>query len=69
MRVGRWNTDFDIERIAPSAMRNDGQLMINHAIQREGRICDDCHAPDGILDFDELGYPPAQAEALHSSQD
>ncbi len=69
MRVGRWNTDFDIERIAPSAMRNDGQLMINHAIQRDGRICGDCHAPDGILDFDELGYPPAQAEALHSSQD
>ena len=66
MRVDGWDTRFDIEQIAAAPMRNEGELMVNHAIQAKGRICGDCHAPDGILDFDLLGYSPERAEKLRA---
>lgn len=66
MRVDGWDTDFDIDRIAAVAMRNEGELMVNHAIQAQGRTCNDCHSPDGILDFDLLGYSPERATKLRS---
>lgn len=66
MRVDGWDTGFDMERIAPLAMRNEGELMVNHAIQAQGRTCSDCHAADGILDFDALGYAPERAAALRA---
>jgi hypothetical protein len=66
MRVDGWDTDFDIDRIAPVAMRNEGELMVNHAIQAQGRICGDCHSPDGILDFEALGYSPERAAKLRA---
>ena len=66
MRVDGWDTGFDIERIAPVAMRNEGELMVNHAIQAKGRTCNDCHSPGGILDFDELGYSPERAARLRT---
>jgi hypothetical protein len=66
MRVEGWDTDFDIDRIAPVAMRNEGELMVNHAIQAQGRICGDCHSPDGILDFEALGYSPERAAKLRA---
>jgi hypothetical protein len=64
MGIESWNTNFDLERIAPTPMRNEGNLMINHAIQKEGRACSECHSPDGILDFDALGYNPDRAREL-----
>jgi hypothetical protein len=64
MRVDGWDTHFDIERIAPTPMRNEATLMINHAIQKQGRACGECHAPKGILDFDALGYSPERAAQL-----
>lgn len=45
-------------------MRNEGNLMINHAIQKKGRICSECHSSGGILDFDALGYPSDYAGEL-----
>lgn len=66
MRVDGWDTGFDIKRIAPVAMRNEGELMVNHAIQAEGRTCKDCHSPNGILDFEALGYSPKRAAMLRS---
>lgn len=66
MRVDGWDTGFDLERIAPAPMRNEGELMVNHAIQAQGRTCDDCHAADGILDFDALGYSPERAAKLRA---
>jgi hypothetical protein len=65
MAVDGWNTDFSMDRIAPRAMRNEGQLMINHAIQRIGRACNECHIPQGgLLDFPALGYTPEEVAAL-----
>ena len=64
MAVDGWDTHFDIEKIAPTPMRNEATLMINHAIQKTGRTCNECHAADGILDFDALGYSPDRAAQL-----
>ena len=64
MAVDGWNIDFSMDRIAPRPMRNEGNLMINHAIQKVGRQCSECHSQEGILDFDALGYPPDRAEEL-----
>jgi len=64
MRVDGWNTNFSMERIAPVAMRNEGELMVNHAIRADGRTCNECHAESGILDFEALGYSPERAALL-----
>jgi len=64
MSVDGWDVHFDIHAIAPREMRNEGNLMINHAIQKKGRVCSECHSPDGILDFDALGYPPDRSAEL-----
>jgi hypothetical protein len=64
MAIDGWNTDFSMDRIAPVSMRNEGELMVNHAVQRAGRSCDDCHSNTGILDFIALGYAPERAEQL-----
>jgi len=64
MAVPGWDMNFDINAIAPREMRNEGNLMINHAIQKTGRSCAECHSPEGILDFDFLGYPPERAAEL-----
>ncbi|MCX6640489.1 MAG: hypothetical protein NTW14_08425 [bacterium] len=45
-------------------MRNEGNLMINHGIQKEGRQCAECHSPSGIIDFERLGYSAARAQKL-----
>ena len=64
MRVKGWDTDFSMDRIAPEAMRNEGMLMINHAVQKTGRTCNECHAQNGLLDFRALGYTPEETESL-----
>jgi hypothetical protein len=68
MGIDGWNTDFDMKRIAPSAMRNEGNLMVNHGISSTGRTCVECHSPTGILDFNALGYAPERAAELASLQ-
>ncbi len=64
MGVDGWDTDFSLDRIAPRPMRNEGMLMINHAIQKEGRTCNECHTQNGLLDFAALGYTPEEIELL-----
>ena len=64
MRVDGWNTNFSMDRIAPYPMRNEGMLMINHAIQKTGRTCNECHTQNGLLNFQALGYTPGEIESL-----
>ena len=66
MVVDGWDTNFSMDRIASSPMRNEATLMINHAISKDGRGCNECHSAEGILDFDALGYSPERAQALRS---
>jgi len=68
MGIDGWNTHFDMKRIAPSPMRNEGNLMVNHGISKTGRTCAECHTPTGILDFKALGYSAQRVEELTAMQ-
>ncbi|MBN2136140.1 MAG: nitrite reductase [Acidobacteria bacterium] len=69
--VGKWKTDYPLDEgnrdnIKPRWMRQMGTLMINHAIQKEGHTCKDCHKPGGLLNFRRLGYTEARAKELEN---
>ena len=67
--VDGWKTDYPLQDgelvdVEPHWMRQTATLMVNHGIQRDGRQCAECHASDGVMDFDALGYPPARVADL-----
>jgi hypothetical protein len=67
--VGEWTMDYPLDppnrkNIEPHWMRQMGTLMINHAIQAKGFDCKTCHAPNGLLNFRELGYSEERAREL-----
>jgi hypothetical protein len=55
-----------LRNLEPHWMRQMGTLMVNHGIQRQGHDCTACRSPDGILDFDALGYPAERVAELQS---
>ncbi|MBF0439670.1 MAG: nitrite reductase [Magnetococcales bacterium] len=68
--VDNWNPTYpvsdkgELKNVEAHWMRQMGSLMINHGIQKQGRGCKECHAKNGILDFNALGYPPERAAEL-----
>jgi hypothetical protein len=56
--------DGQLRNVEPHWMRQMGTLMVNHGIQGQGRDCIECHAPDGIMDFRQLGYSPERVVEL-----
>ncbi len=50
-------------------MRQMGTLMVNHGIQRQGHACIACHAPNGIMNFAQLGYSPERVAELEQIDD
>ncbi|GIX07493.1 MAG: hypothetical protein KatS3mg115_1896 [Candidatus Poribacteria bacterium] len=58
--------DGELVNVEPHWMRQMATLMVNHGIQREGWGCQDCHRPNGILDFAALGYPPERVRDLEN---
>ncbi|MBF0447921.1 MAG: nitrite reductase [Magnetococcales bacterium] len=69
--VDKWNGIYPLkegklDNVEPHWMRQMGTLMINHGIQREGRGCKECHAQNGIIDFEGLGYPEGRAQELRN---
>jgi hypothetical protein len=67
--AGGWKTDYplvdgELRGVEAHWMRQMGSLKISHGIQRAGRTCEECHAPDGILDYRALGYSPERAAEL-----
>lgn len=67
--VGSWTTKYPLDPENEGAieghwMRQMGTLMLNHAITKEGRTCQECHTPNGLLDFRALGYDEARAHDL-----
>lgn len=68
--VETWSTEFpltekdELRKVEKHWMRQMATLMVNHGIKREGRQCRDCHAEQGILDFDKLGYTSERAKEL-----
>jgi hypothetical protein len=48
---------------------NDAMLEISHAIRLEGALtCKNCHGPEGILDWQQLGYTEAEIQELSRPQ-
>ncbi|NBC47530.1 MAG: nitrite reductase [Gammaproteobacteria bacterium] len=73
--VDGWKTIYpltDDNKLAPQVephwMRQMGTLMVNHGIQREGHDCKACHQPDGLLDYEALGYTPERIAELTSNE-
>ncbi|MEJ2185315.1 MAG: multiheme c-type cytochrome [Gemmatimonadota bacterium] len=67
--VGSWATRYPLkpqnqDSIQGHWMRQMGTLMINHGITRQARTCDECHRPNGLLDFRALGYGEQRAYDL-----
>lgn len=69
--VDGWATKYPLEKANRDSlqghwMRQMGTLMINHAITKEGRTCEECHRPNGLLDFAALGYSPERVKDLEN---
>jgi hypothetical protein len=68
MDADGWNADVyeDVKALKNVEARwipMDASLEVSHAIRREGSLtCTDCHSPDGVLDWKELGYSDADIE-------
>ncbi len=69
--VDEWHTDYPLKdgklvNVEPHWMRQMGSLMFNHAIEKDGRKCVECHDKNGILDYKALGYPPERVRELQN---
>ncbi|MBF0173221.1 MAG: nitrite reductase [Magnetococcales bacterium] len=68
--VETWSANFpltekdELKNVEKHWMRQMATLMVNHGIQRDGRTCRECHAEQGIIDFDKLGYTSERAREL-----
>ena len=74
MAIDGWNTAAyeDVRagrRVEPRWIPTDAMLEISHGIRRVGALdCRDCHGPDGVLDWDDLGYTADEAAVLARPQ-
>jgi len=64
-----WKTDYPLTdgqlvNVEARWMRQMGTLMVNHGIEKVGRQCQECHTPNGIMDFELLGYSPKRVQEL-----
>lgn len=64
-----WNPTYPLVNdalvnVEPHWMRQMGTLMVNHGIQAKGRECQECHDPNGVMDFAALAYPPERVAEL-----
>ncbi len=59
--------DGKLKNVEPHWMRQMGTLMVNHGIQGKGRDCIECHSPDGVMNFRQLGYSPERVVELEAT--
>ncbi len=75
MAIDGWNTgSYDDVRAGKDVearwLPNDAMLEISHGIRLEGALsCDDCHGPDGVMDWRALGYTPDEIAELSQARD
>ncbi|MDP8208589.1 MAG: multiheme c-type cytochrome [Candidatus Electryonea clarkiae] len=68
MDIDGWDTGAyadvkEMKNVEPRWIPVDASMEISHAVRREGALtCNQCHAPDGILDWRELGYTEAEVK-------
>jgi hypothetical protein len=74
MAIDGWNTDAysDVRsgrNVEARWLPNDAMLEASHAIRLEGALtCHNCHGPDGVLDWKQLGYTEEEAAQLARPQ-
>ena len=65
-----WNTGaykdvLALRRADPRWMPQDADMEISHSIRREGAlVCADCHSPNGVFSWTDLGYTELEVRAL-----
>lgn len=70
MDIDGWNTGSyeDVRagrKVEPRWIPTDAMLEISHGIRLEGALsCSDCHGPEGVLDWQALGYTEAEIAEL-----
>ncbi|HBC46968.1 MAG TPA: hypothetical protein DCZ43_07980 [candidate division Zixibacteria bacterium] len=70
MDVNHWNTGAyqdakNLKHVEPRWIPQDASLEISHAIRKKGALtCDNCHGPNGVLDWNRLGYSDDDAASL-----
>ena len=70
MAVDGWKANVyekvhSLKRVEPRWLPADAMLEISHSIRREGALtCGNCHNPNGILNWKELGYTADEIETL-----
>ncbi|MFA5511390.1 MAG: nitrite reductase [Candidatus Kapaibacterium sp.] len=67
--VDGWQTVYPLKdgklyNVEPQWMRQFGTLMVNHGITGKAHKCEDCHSPNGIMDFKMLGYDSIRVNDL-----
>ena len=74
MAIDGWETGAftDVRagrNIDPRWMPSDAMLEISHAIRRDGALtCGNCHGPEGVMDWIDLGYTPEEIAILSEPQ-
>ena len=70
MDIDGWDTGsyMDVRagrKVEPRWIPTDAMMEVSHAIRLEGALsCNDCHGPDGVLDWVALGYTPEEQAKL-----
>ncbi|RKZ13445.1 hypothetical protein DRQ50_10450 [bacterium] len=74
MAIDGWNTRAldDLRQgrnLEARWLPNDAMMELSHGIRREGALtCDRCHGPDGVLDWQQLGYTEVEIESLSEAR-
>lgn len=74
MAIDGWDTSAYSDVMAgrnmePRWLPNDAMLEISHGIRLEGALtCHNCHGPDGVLDWEMLGYTSEEIKELSRPQ-
>jgi hypothetical protein len=70
MDVDHWNIGAyqdvkNLKHVEPRWIPQDASLEISHAIRKDGALtCENCHGPNGVLDWKALGYTDEEAASL-----
>jgi hypothetical protein len=70
MNVDGWNTSayteaHNLKKVEPRWIPQDASLEISHAIRKKGALtCNNCHGPNGVLDWKALGYTADEVATL-----
>jgi hypothetical protein len=72
MNVAGWKTSaysdaHSLKKVEPRWIPQDASLEISHAIRKKGALtCNNCHGPNGVLDWKALGYSDEEAANLRN---